>query len=447
MLLKTFSRAAGLICLFIVLSGQAQERPNVVLIIADDLGYGDLGSYGATDIRTPSIDSIAAEGIRMTDFYSNAVLCSPTRAALMTGRYQQRYNIEGPLGSSMQSIGLHSTGKSLPRLLKNNGYATALVGKWHIGGAPEASPNTHGFDYFFGFKAGYIDYYFHDRGPDNPDLWENETQITEEGYITDLITEHTIEFIEQNAAQPFFIDVSYNAPHWPYQRPDQQSRARENARPLRPDSEDTNTREDYISMVERMDQGVGNILATLERLGLTENTIVIFTSDNGGEWLARNDPFSNRKETVWEGGIRVPAIIKWPGQLPAGIVSNQVGITMDLTASIIETTGTQLPTDLDLEGINLFPILNEEVSEVDRTLYWRSSYGNRNQRAVRDGDWKLLIEDSHVFVFNLAEDPGEHDDLANERQDVARRLRLMHDNWAMTVTAEAEARGLLSTDQ
>ncbi|MDG2090625.1 MAG: sulfatase-like hydrolase/transferase [Gammaproteobacteria bacterium] len=447
MFLKISSHAAGLICLFIVLNGQAQERPNVVLIIADDMGFGDLESNGATDIGTPSIDSIALEGVRMTDFYSNAVLCSPTRAALITGRYQQRYNVEGPFGNNIEEFGLISTGDSLPQLLKNNGYATALVGKWHIGGAPESSPTAHGFDYFFGFKAGYIDYYFHDRGPNNPDLWENETQITEEGYMTDLITEHTIEFIEQNATQPFFIDVSYNAPHWPYQRPDQLSRARENARPMKPDSEDTSTREDYISMVERMDQGVGDILATLERLGLTENTIVIFTSDNGGEWLARNDPFSNRKETVWEGGIRVPALIQWPGQIPAGIVSNQVGITMDLTASIIEATGSQLPTDLNLDGINLFPILSEEVSEVDRTLYWRSSYGNRNQRAVRDGDLKLLIEDSHVFVFNLAEDPGEHDDLANESQDVARRLRLMHDNWAMTVTAEAEARGLLSTDQ
>ncbi|MFL2841006.1 MAG: sulfatase-like hydrolase/transferase [Pseudohongiellaceae bacterium] len=446
MLLKFSSSATGLIWLFITLSGYTQAYPNIVLIMADDLGYGDLGSYGATDIRTPSIDSIASEGILMTNFYSNAPICSPTRAALITGRYQQRYNIEEPFGGTTEQFGLTATGHSLPQLLKNNGYETALVGKWHLGGAPETNPIAHGFDYFFGFKnGGYIDYYFHDRGPDNPDLWENETQIKKEGYITDLITEHAIEFIEQNANQPFFIEVFYNAPHWPYQRPDQPSRSL-NARHLYPDSEDTSTREDYISMVEQMDQGVGNILATLTHLGLTENTIVIFTSDNGGEWLSRNDPFSNRKLTVWEGGIRVPALITWPGEIPAGIISNQVGITMDLTASIIEATGTQLPTGLNLDGINLFPIASGKASEVDRTLYWRTSWGNRNQRAVRDGDWKLLIEDSHVFVFNLSEDPGEHNDLANQRQDVARRLRLMHDNWAMSVTAEAEARGLLPTD-
>jgi arylsulfatase A len=416
-------------------SAQPARPPNVVLIMTDDMGYGDLSSYGARDISTPHIDSIGADGVMLTDFYANGVLCSPTRAGLITGRYQQRYVIETALGGE-GTRGLPVTGHSLPRLLKDNGYSTGLVGKWHLGGTPEVSPNAHGFDYFFGFLAGFIDFYTHGRG-DVHDLWLNDEKTERDGYMTDLITAESIEFIERNAAQPFFLDVSYNAPHWPYQVPDQPSVAVGNARHLQPHDPGTSTRTDYIAMMERVDQGVGEILETLDRLGLADDTIVIFTNDNGGEWLSNNDPLFHRKLTVWEGGIRVPTLIRWPGRIPAGRITDQVGITMDLTASILAATGTPVPAGLDLEGIDLFPILEGRAPEVERTLFWRTRAFNLNQRAVRSGDWKLIVDGIHVKLFNLRHDVGERNDLAGVRQDVAQRLHPLLTEWERDVDAEA----------
>ena len=413
----------------------ASRTPNVVLIMSDDLGYGDLSSYGATDVKTPNIDSLGRDGVRLTDFYANGVLCSPTRAGLISGRYQQRYVIETALGGE-GTRGLAATGRSLPRLLKNNGYATGLIGKWHLGGTPEVSPNAHGFDHFFGFLAGYIDFYTHGRGAQH-DLWLNGAKIERDGYMTDLITAESIQFIERNASRPFFIDIAYNAPHWPYQPPDHPSVARDNARHLLPNDDGTGTRADYAALVERVDRGVGEILQTLTRLGLANDTIVIFTNDNGGEWLSSNRPLFHRKLTTWEGGIRVPALIRWPGRLPAGRVSDQVGITMDLTASILAATRTPVPPDARLEGIDLFSILGGQDPEAERTLFWRTTAYGQNQRAVRRGDWKLLVDGSHVMLFNLKDDVGERNDLANTRQDIAKQLRPLLAEWERNVDAEA----------
>ena len=407
--------------------------PNVVLIITDDAGYGDLGSYGATDVRTPHLDALAREGVRFTDFYANAPSCTPTRAGLITGRYQQRLKLEYPLGMQLPGDwdrGLAPTGHSLPQLLKDAGYATALVGKWHLGWKPEFSPNRHGFDYFFGFKAGFIDFYEH-TNPDTPggkDLFENDTAVDVPGYMTDLITERSVRFIEQHARQPFFIDVAYNAPHWPYQVPDRPSVARDSARHLTPFDDSTSTRADYVAMLERVDQGVGRILAALERLGLRENTIVIFTNDNGGEWLSRNAPLFHHKLSVWEGGIRVPTIIRWPGRLPAGQVTSQVGITMDLTASILAAAGASLPATLRLDGIDLFPILEGRRPQVERTLFWRGD-PRRPQRAVRSGDWKLVADMGRPLLFNLRTDVGERENVVGSHPDVARRLRDLLEAW------------------
>jgi arylsulfatase A-like enzyme len=306
---------------------QQERRPNVVLIMTDDMGYGDLPSYGGTDIRTPNIDRLVREGVRLTDFYANGATCTPTRAGLITGRYQQRFELEAPLGAAgpADSVrGLKPTGRSLPQLLKNGGYATALVGKWHLGWKPEFSPNAHGFEYFFGFKSGYLDYYQHTTGgnsPLNADLFENDRAVQVPGYMTDLITDRSVGFIEKHARRPFFIDVAYNAPHWPYQVPGKPSIARDGGRHLSPFDDSTSTRADYVAMIEHMDRGVGRILETLDRLGIRDNTIVIFTNDNGGEWLSRNGPLFHHKSSVWEGGIRVPAIVRWPGRIPAGSVS------------------------------------------------------------------------------------------------------------------------------
>jgi arylsulfatase A-like enzyme len=421
----------------------AAVRPNIVLIITDDVGYGDVGSYGAPDIETPNIDSLALDGVRLTDFYANGPSCSPTRTGLISGRYQQRFGLEAPLGSRAQADwerGLPATGYSLPQLLKDNGYATALVGKWHLGWKDEFSPNRHGFDYFFGFKSGFVDYYQHTAGVDAPltdDLFENERPVKVEGYLTDLITERSVRFIEQNAQRPFFIDVAYNAAHWPYQRPDMPSIARDKARHLGPFDEATSTRADYVAMFERVDAGVGEILATLDRLGLRENTLVIFTNDNGGEWLSRNAPLFHYKGTVWEGGIRVPALIRWPGRIPAGGVSAQVGMTMDLTASILAATGTPVPSEARHDGINLLPVLEGRSAPIERTVFWRVT-GARPQAAVRSGDWKLLMDGGRAFLFNVRDDIGERENLIGRQSDIARRLEPLLAQWQVEVDAEAQ---------
>lgn len=419
------------------------QRPNIVLIITDDVGYGDFGSYGAPDVKTPHIDSIAHDGVRLTDFYANGATCTPTRAGLISGRYQQRFALEAPLGfrgETDHERGLSATGWSLPQLLKNSGYATALIGKWHLGWKSEFSPTTHGFGYFFGFKSGFIDYYQHTAGSDSPlkaDLFENDAPVEVPGYMTDLITERSVRFIEQHAHQPFFIDVAYNAAHWPYQRPDQPSTARDNARHLGPFDDPTNTRADYVAMLERADEGVGQILAALEKAGLRQNTIVIFTNDNGGEWLSRNAPLFQHKGTVWEGGIRVPAMIRWPDRIQAGRVSGQVGLTMDLTSTILAATGTAVPPQARLDGIDLLSVLQGKAPEIERTVFWRVT-GPRPQQAVRSGDWKLLLDGGRPMLFNLRTDIAERTNLIGQHSDIARRLRSLFEAWQVDVDAEAK---------
>jgi arylsulfatase A-like enzyme len=413
-------------------------RPNVVLIMSDDMGYGDLSSYGAADIRTPNIDSLGRDGVRLTDFYANGVLCSPTRAALINGRYQQRYLIDNVIGGTTPPLKI--TGASLPQLLKNNGYATGLIGKWHLGNTVDVGPRAHGFEYFFGFMGSHIDFYHHNRGAAQPDLWENDASIYPQldgEYMTDLITDRSIRFIERSAAErrPFFVDVAYNAPHWPYQPPGKPSPAPGTGAHQLPQQDNTATRADYAAMVEAVDQGVGKILQALERLGLTNNTIVIFTNDNGGEWLSNGGPLFNRKWTVWEGGIRVPTLIKWPGHIPPGRVSDQVGITMDLSASILAAAGATVPSNFD--GINLLPMLEGRAPAVERTLYWRTDVGNRSMRAIRSGDWKLVVDGNHLFVFNLRQDVGERKDLTSQRADIANRLRPMIAQWEQEMDVEA----------
>jgi arylsulfatase A-like enzyme len=442
--MRRFAFVLILTCGFATVAAWAQlavpsvSRPNVVLIITDDVGYGDIGSYGAPDIKTPNIDSLARDGTKLTDFYA-APTCTPTRAALISGRYQQRVRLERPITRSPQEPGLAATGRSLPQLLKNNGYATGLFGKWHLGWKPEFSPNAHGFDTFFGFKSGFVDYYRHTSGDGMDDLYENETPIKVDGYMTDLITDRSVRFIQTHASAPFFLEVTYNAAHWPFQVPDHPSVAPNNARFVQPMDDMTSTREDYIKILERADQGVGKILDTLKRFGLAANTLVIFTNDNGGEWLSRNAPLFHRKDTLWEGGIRVPAIVRWPGHVPPGKVSSQVGITMDLTMSILAATGTPVPAAAHLEGTNLLPILEGKAPYAERTLFWRISSVDRRQLAVRQGSWKLLVDGDDALVFNLAKDIGERNDLAKEKQgqDVARRLRPLIAAWEKDVDDEA----------
>jgi arylsulfatase A-like enzyme len=420
-----------------------RQKPNVVLILTDDVGYGDTGCYGALDIRTPNIDRLAEHGVKLTDFYASHQ-CTPTRAALISGRYPQRVGLERSLGSTGDSLnaGLPATGRTLPRLVKNNGYATALIGKWHLGYKPEFGPNAHGFDTFFGFLSGYVDYYTHTRGGDGlPALFENTKPVQQKGYMTDLITARAVRFIGQHAAQPFFLEVAYSAAHWPFQPPDHYSRSPGNARFQGPDDTPPPSRKDYAAMLERADEGVGRIVKALETLGLAQNTLVIFTNDNGGEWLSNNAPLFHRKDTLWEGGIRVPAIFRWPGRLPAGKTSAQVGVTMDLTAMILAATHAPVPANARLEGINLLPFLEERSPLLERTLFWRINTEYRQQEAVRRGDWKLLVDGDDLLLFNLRTDVGERNDLARQRPDLVAKLLPLITAWEKDVDTEAKKQG------
>jgi arylsulfatase A len=415
----------------------AQTRPNVVLVVMDDVGYGDYGAYGAPDIKTPNVDRLARDGVKFTDFYA-APSCTPTRVALITGRYYQRTALEVPLGAAPAGgRGLVADGRSLPQLMKDAGYATGLIGKWHLGYRPDQQPKAHGFDYFFGFLSGLVDYYQHTDQNGKPDLFENDKPVAIDGYMTDLITDRAIRFIAQSKQQPFFLEVAYNAAHWPFQVPDKPSVAPDNARFVQPHEEHTSTRADYAAILERADQGVGRIVSTLEKLGLTRNTLVMFTNDNGGEWLSRNAPLFHRKTTIWEGGIRVPLIMKWPARIPSGRTTPQAGFMFDLTTTILAAAGARVPPEAKFEGINLLPIVTGQSQPVERTLFFRVT-GARAQRSVRQGDWKLLLDGGGVFLYNLRTDIGERNDLAKERPDLARRLRPLILEWEKDVDSEAK---------
>jgi arylsulfatase A-like enzyme len=262
-------------------------------------------------------------------------------------------------------------------------------------------------------------------------------KVSVAGYSTDLITERSIAFMARNRDKPFFLDVAFNAAHWPYQPPGSPSVAIDHGRHLTPLDSGTSTRKQYVSIVERADYGVGRILRALDSLHLAANTIVIFTNDNGGEWLSRNEPLFHNKSSLWEGGIRVPAIIRWPGHIPAKTVSGQVGITMDLTRSILAVGGATIPADAALDGMNLFPILERRTPAVQRTLFWRVSVG-RNQQAVRSGDWKLLMDNGRPFLFDVRHDLGERNNLVGTRTDIVQRLKPLLDAWQKEVDADAK---------
>jgi arylsulfatase A-like enzyme len=416
-------------------------RPNVVLIVTDDLGYGDLSSYGAPDAKTPNLDRLAREGVRLTDFYANGPVCSPTRAGLITGRYQQRVLIETPLTVDLSAKGLPVRGRSLPEFLKRAGYRTALLGKWHLGYQPEYSPNSHGFEYFWGYLAGWIHWYEHVRADAAHDLWENDKPATHEGYFDEEVTRRAVDYVSRPHKAPFFLEVAYGAPHWPFLSPHRPSKAlrREDGTVIANPPDNPATREDYVEILEAIDTGVGRVLAALREGGLERDTLVVFTSDNGGERLSRNDPFFHSKGTLWEGGIRVPAILRWPGALPAESTSPQVAITMDLTATILAAARAEVPPDARLEGIDLRPLLDGSAPGLERTLFWRIEQRGRSQRAVRQGDWKLLRDGGHHLLYALRADPGERHNLAARHPERVRQMLSLLEAWEADVDAEAKA--------
>jgi N-acetylgalactosamine-6-sulfatase len=421
-------------------------KPNVVLILADDMGYGDLACYGCPDIRTPHIDLIARQGMRLTNFYSNGPECSPTRTGLLTGRYQQRVGgLECAIGlgnvgryddairlANQHELGLPPERSILARAAKDAGYRAAICGKWHLGYEPEFLPTRHGFDYFFGILGGSTDYFRHTEPGGEFTLYCNEQKITRDGYMTDLIAEEACTFLKQTKDQPFLLYVPFNAPHAPFQGPDDKATATADDETL-----NRGSRQTYIKMVERLDDRVGTILKTLDDIGATNNTLVIFSSDNGGPMHSRNEPYSGRKGTTYEGGIRVPCILRWSSKLPAGAESSQVGITMDLTSSILNATGAKPLTDHPLDGIDIVEHIRQQNPNASRTLFWRQRRGELTWRGVRDGDLKLVSRQEgdkrQDWVFDLASDHAEKNDLATSRPAERRRLQDLLSRWEVEV--------------
>lgn len=415
---------------------RADGQPNIVFIMADDMGYADAGCYGARHIRTPHIDSLAAAGVRLTQGYSNSAVCSPTRLALITGRYQYRYRFGLQEPGGMGELGLPPETPTLPGQLKQAGYRTVLVGKWHLGKAPQYGPLKSGYDRFFGIPLGAADYFRHSLfGPGydtGNQLTEGEELIRKHGYLTDLLGKRAVQEIHEAAADktPLFMSLHFTAPHWPWIGPEDEALSAQLTSTGHHDGGNLKT---YARMVERMDHNIGLVLDALRQNGLSDNTIVVFTSDNGGERFSDNWPFIGGKTELLEGGIRVPLIVSWPARIPAGTVSKQVMVSMDFMPTLLAAAGGQPDPGSPMDGENLLPVLIGAAPVQVRTLFWK--YRANRQRAVRDGDWKYLKITDSEYLFNLAEDQRERADLKHRFPDRLAELKTKFEEWDQTMEA------------
>ena len=397
-------------------------RPNIVFIVADDLGYADLGCYGGRDASfgpvSPVLDGLAAQGLKLTQGYSNSPVCSPTRFALMTGRYQYRLRgaAEEPINSKSRgstTLGLPPEHPTLPSLLRDAGYRTALMGKWHLGYPPAFGPLRSGYDEFFGPMSGGVDYFTHCSSTGQHDLYLNDAEQQEGGYLTDLITDHGLDFVRRMAGgarsgTPFFLSLHYTAPHWPWETRDDEALAQEvkgNLFHLHGGNIDT-----YRRMIHHMDEGIGRLMDLLRAEGLERDTLVVFTSDNGGERFSDNWPLVGGKMDLTEGGIRVPWIAHWPAVIAPGSTSTQTCMTMDWSATMLDAAGATAAASHPLDGRSLMPLLRDATWRDEQPLFWRMNH--RGQRAMRHGPWKYLRVDGHDYLFNLEGDERERANLA-----------------------------------
>jgi arylsulfatase A-like enzyme len=406
------------------------QRPNIIYIMTDDMGYGDLSGYGRTDYTTPHLDKLASQGIKFVHAYSAGPLCTPTRTAFMTGRYPARTPvglIEPLTGDKTDTaFGLTPAYPSIATSMKAAGYRTALIGKWHLGARSQHSPVKNGFDYFFGFHGGAADYIAHKDGHRQPDLYENDHLVHSDGYLTDLFSEKSIAFIKQKHTEPFFLVIAYNAPHWPWQGPNDQ-----------PYADSMNFRAGgspaiYAAMMKSLDDGIGKIMSAIDDAQISNQTIVIFTNDNGGERYSNHGGLAKSKGTLWEGGIRVPAFVRWPGRIEAGATTQQVAITMDWSATILSAGGAKVHANFPLDGIDLMPILTGNKKSTERTLYWRT-FQRVKQKAIQSGHWKYLQDASGEYLFNLVEDGMEKHDLKEKHPAIFTRLKKNYADWEKTV--------------
>jgi len=428
--------AASALMAFTIPVSATPEKPNFVIIMADDLGYGDIGCFGSKTIPTPHIDALAAEGMKFTDYHSNGAVCSPTRAALMTGRYQQRAGIGGVVSAARhRHTGLAVEETTFADVLSKNGYATAIFGKWHLGYDPKFNPVHQGFSRFRGYVSGNVDFFTHIDQAGYEDWWDQDNLSPENGYTTHLITRHAIQFIEEVGDRPFCLYLPHEAPHYPYQGPND-SPIREKGSVKKLKGERTDIANAYREMVVEMDKGVGEVIAALKTRGLRDSTLVIFCSDNGPTQNGSNGGLRGYKGQIWEGGHRVPAIASWPGKITQGSSTDITALSMDWFPTLLDAAGVSVPEGLALDGVSLLPSLTQEGQMADRTLFWDVGGGT----AVRQGDWKYVIEKVRgkkkgskktvkgaVGLYNLSRDLKESTPVDNPT--VTGRLKAALDAW------------------
>jgi len=413
---------------YILSSNNSEPKPNIILILTDDQGTIDVNCYGAKDLITPNMDALAKRGTRFTQFYVGASLCSPSRAALLTGRFPQRAQLPG---NARSGKGLPSSQVTIAEILKKNGYKTGIFGKWHLGTVLPLSPNEQGFDEFLGHKEGCIDNYSHFyywRGPNRHDLWKDENEIWESGnYFPNIIVREAKRFLEENKAKPFFLYLPFNTPHYPMQAEQKFVKKYENIK-------DPN-RKRYAAFVSSLDDKIGQVMVKLDELNLRENTIVIFMSDHGHSIEERAfggggsaGPYRGHKKTMWEGGIRVPSIVSWPGQVPEGAVRDQIACSIDWLPTIAEYCGVTLP-NRKIDGKSIVSLINSaEEKSPHEIMHWMLG----KTWAVRQGKWKLVY-DKELFLSNMEKDVTETKNLAKQYPNIVNRLKKLHVEWVEEV--------------
>lgn len=400
-----------------------ESLPNIVVIVADDMGYRDLGCYGGTDLETPHIDSLAAEGVRLLQATVASPVCAPMRAGLLTGRYPARYGYETYSGAIEKQIrrdnGVSTDEILLPEVLKECGYRTAAIGKWHLGMNPKYRPLRRGFDHFFGFLSGGHDYYQWDEPPHGPEggpILRDDEEVHGEGYLPAAFTEEAVGFL-RNSPRPFFLYLAYPNPHYPFQAPEE----------FWPERTEDVRRDQAVAMMQALDHEVGILLDGIREAGIEENTLVLFVNDNGSPYERMNAPFRGRKGTLLEGGVRVAFLAKWPGHLPSGATFDAPATQLDIFPTCVQAAGGELPADREYDGVDLLPFLRgEESGSPHDELFWRF----QGSYAMRRGDHKLLLDPSGAAsLWNLVADPGESNDLAPEHPDLVASMRKALHAW------------------
>jgi arylsulfatase A-like enzyme len=490
------STAAAAVAARSGVAAAAQSKPNILFILADDLGYADLSIYGRRDYQTPVLDRLAREGLMMTAGYSNSAVCSATRFGLITGRYQYRIEsgLREPGGGGGDDYGLPEGHPTLPSLMQKQGYRTSLFGKWHLGSAAKFVPRRHGYDYFFGFLGAASDYYripgkeftgpgLRAGGPPNlraggggeipggpggapgngppgggfpggapggipggarggipggarggarggaggmgaeMGLYENEMPVQREGYLTDLLAEHAIKEIADSVAakKQFFMSLHFNAPHSPWEGPKDEQAIKDGT------FNAGGSLAKYAEMVIALDSAVGRVLQQLKKSGIERDTLVVFTSDNGGERFSDDWPFIGMKGELLEGGIRVPLMVRWPGRIKSGRKSDQVMITMDFLPTLLAVAGGAPDSSYPTDGMNLLPVILGQQEPVPRKLFWR--YKANDQHVARDGDWKYIKIGDQEHLFNVVQDQHERADLRTVYPERFNQLKADFQTW------------------